>query len=429
MFEFINTFVTAYKARNMKPIKDLMSLVTSRWIGWGMTVTDLNQDKADYVKKAYMANHFVYQTVNFITTKAARVPIRLYQKGKDSELKEIQKHPILDLLAKPNKYQGSEEFTNQVLGYKLIVGNSYIYTPKLEAGANMGKPYELQSMPAHLVEIKNGRNWMEPIGGYTIQYAPDVVFTPEEVIHMRYPAYDFDLGDFYGMSPLKPLLNVVNKSNANMLAAKSSFENGGAAGILTDEAVEEAQGLSGEQAKQLEDRWGSKFSGPTNKNKILVTVGKLKYQSIGLSPVDLNMIQDHDQTRRDIASVYGLASSLFNDVGASTRDNIMQARKAAWTDAIMPLLDGYVDELNRALTPLWSEDLILKADYSGVEELQQDKATQSEWLSKAWWLTGDEKRKIMGYESDELIGEYFVPSGLIPYEKMPPLQMPPDDQQ
>lgn len=417
-----NPFKSILKALQFqKQTPNLLERVIARWIGFGTPVQNMTGNPQDYVQKGYMGNAFVYQAVDFIASKAARVPIKLYQVKANGEIDEIKAHPLLGLIKKPNAYQGTNEFTTQALGYKLITGNSYVYMPKLEAGANAGKPFELHVMPAHKVDIVTGVNWKEPIGGYKIQFAPDVTFTPSEVMHFRYPAYDWELGDFYGMSPLKPHINILNKDNSNTLAAKSSFDNGGAAGVLTDNKAGELGGMNAEQAKILNDKWTSQFTGAEKKNKILVTSANVTYHHIGLSPVDMNMLNDASFNRSVIMAAYHLSDVIFNNSSASTESNVKQARKAAWTDAIQPALDDYVSELNRVLTPLYGSDLMLKADYSGVTELQEDKASQVLYLKDAYWMTGSEKRAAMNLEYDALMDEYFLPSTLTPFEELPPM--------
>jgi HK97 family phage portal protein len=425
----MNRLSLAWQALTRGTYVNKLTAAVSRLVGWGTPVNDIAQNARQYVKEAFMLNHFVFMVIDFITAKAARVPLKLYKKQPDGTLKEIDKHPLLDLLNKPNTWQGREEFTQQALGYKLITGNSYIYTPRLEAGDNKGKPYELNVMPAHEVEVitNTEAEWMNPIKGYQITWAPSILFNDSEVMHFRFPAYDYDLGDFYGMSPLKPLMRIVNKSNSNMLAAKTAFDNGGASGIITDEATDDVAGLTQEQALQLEKRYMDRFTGAANKGKVLVTVGKLRYHAIGLSPVDMNMITDHQETKRDICATYKLSSTLFNDYAGSTFSNMAEARKAAWTDCIQPLLDSYLEELTRHLCPAYGEGLVIKADYSGVDELQVNKKELVDWLNAAWFIKASAKQEMLGMDADPEMDKYFIPSNLVEYVDLPPITLPDDN--
>jgi hypothetical protein len=41
-----------------------------------------------------------------------------------------------------------------------------------------------------------------------------------------------------------------------------------------------------------------------------------------------------------------------------------------------------------------------------------------EQVKDAWWLTGNERRVAMGYDSDPVMDQYFIPAGLIPTGSM-----------
>jgi len=55
----------------------------------------------------------------------------------------------------------------------------------------------------------------------------------------------------------------------------------------------------------------------------------------------------------------------------------------------------------------------LDFDIQSIDALNQDNADKVDWLSKAWWLTADEKRTEMGYEP---IGDNnrYIPVNLMP---------------
>jgi HK97 family phage portal protein len=422
--------ITDFFKKLLKPAQNRLLQAYTRLFGFGMPLYNIEENAESYIKKGYQSNLFVYQCVEFITRKASSVPIKMRRKLKNGEFEDVESHPILDVLNRPNTFQGYSEFIQQALGYKLITGNSYMYANPLGVGSKAKEIVELHVMPADQTIVVTGDNWAEPIKAYILQWAPDrnLEFSPDEIIHLKYPSYDYEQGDYYGQSPLRAALSILEKSNQNIDSAKSAFANQGAAGIITDEAVEEAQGITKEQAEQLQESYTEKFTGSKNKGKVLVTVGRLRWQQIGLSPVDLNMIADHNLTRRDICSVYHLSSNLFNDVEGTTFSNMKEARKAAWTDAIIPELNSVAQELTRVFTKAYKDSsLELYYDYSGVEELQADKAEMANWLNVAWWIKVNRKQEMMGEAPDETMDFYMLPQGLMPYEELPPFTIPPDN--
>jgi HK97 family phage portal protein len=414
----------------LKPAQNRLQQAYSRLFGFGVPLYDYEQNPTEYIKKGYQSNIFVYQCVEFITRKASVVPLKMRIKKGNGTFEEVASHPILDVLKRPNPFMGYSEWVQQAIGYKLLTGNSFIYANPVGVGSKAKEIAELHVMPADQVAIITGQNWAEPIQAYILQWAPDrnLEFQPSEVIHLKYPSYTYENGDYYGQSPLRAALKILEKSNQNIDSSKAAFANQGAAGIITDEAVEEAQAINEEQAQALQEGYERKFGGANNKGKVLVTVGKLRWQQIGLSPVDLNMLQDHNVSRRDICSVYHLSSNLFNDVEGTTFSNMKEARKAAWTDAIIPELNSIAQELTRVFAAAYKlPELELYYDYSGIDELQPDRAEMINWLNTAWWVKVNRKQEMMGEEADPTMDFYMIPQGLMPYEELPPLMIPPDN--
>jgi hypothetical protein len=73
--------------------------------------------------------------------------------------------------------------------------------------------------------------------------------------------------------------------------------------------------------------------------------------------------------------------------------------------------------LNRSLVPLFNEatgrKYHLDFDVQAIDALNKDNSEKVDWLSKAWWLTADEKRIEMGYQP---VGDNnrYIPMNLIP---------------
>jgi len=379
----------------------------------------------EYIRQGYNYNFLIYSIVSFIARKASKVEYKAYRYTKGGQKEELPEHPILESIYAPNSYQGKSEFLEQYHGFKLLTGNSYIYTPILDSGINRGKFTEMHVMPAHWVEIVSG-GMFNPVGGYRLRYGDDVKpFDVDEVLHSKYANYYYDNGEnLYGQSPIQAAWPLLQKSNSNIAAAKSSFDNKGAQGVLFDKSEVTSNGmrpqLTEEQFQKMQARWDKKIRGPKNKGRILMTAGDFGYIDLGMSPVDLALISDSQATKRDICDIFHVPSILFNDPEGTTYNNQQEVRKRAWTDAIMPECDHFADEFTRhAKNAYKSEgDIWVVADYSAIEELQADKREMIEWLERAWWIKGSKKQEIMGIEPDEELDKYFIPMGLVPSDEL-----------
>lgn len=85
--------------------------------------------------------------------------------------------------------------------------------------------------------------------------------------------------------------------------------------------------------------------------------------------------------------------------------------------AVIPELNKIKDELNRWLAPQFGDKICIEYDYTAIPEMQEETEKVVDQLSKAWWITPNEKREVMSYgidEDNEQLNDYFVPSNLVP---------------
>ncbi len=110
-----------------------------------------------------------------------------------------------------------------------------------------------------------------------------------------------------------------------------------------------------------------------------------------------------------------MPTQLLNDPDGTTFNNQQEAQKSLYTNVIIPELRTLGEALVRWLGESYypGQDIRIMPNTSDVEVLQANKKEQSEWLGKAWWLKGSEKRVIMGLDADSELDKYFLPSNLI----------------
>ena len=381
-----------------------------------------------YVEKGYQYNADIYSVINLITRKAATAPPILYEVKDDrafqkykaftsnivkasdvaealhlrtKALEEVENtHPIVQTLLNPNDLQSYYEFMDNYYGFKLITGNSYMYGVGPTSGPNANKYKQLYILPAHLVRILSGGRY-EPVSGYTLTTKYDSQDLPaEKVMHSKYwnPDYSTEGSHLYGQSPLRAALRVMQQSNDAQTASMKLFQNTGAMGILYDNSED---GITPEQAYELQRKWQTENSGPDAAGKIVVTSAKIGWQQLGLSPVDLAIIDSQKMNLRQICNVYKVNSALLNDPDNKTYNNMYEARKALISDAILPELTSARYDLNKWLVEPYKKsegkDYFLDFDLSVFPELQEDKKEQIQYLERAWWLTPNQKLEEMGY--------------------------------
>ena len=395
---------------------------------------------ASLIKDAYQGNADVYSIINYISTLAANIDWTLSEikdekalvslknyDGYDYKtmeleskaLEQIDTHPILTVLANPNLQQTRSEFIYNWCGFKLITGNVYINGIAPAIGVNKGLFQELFLLPSQFVEILPG-GFRQPIRQYIVHIGSfKMKFDPETVNHSKYFNPDFTHGQsLFGMSPLQSAFRNVQSSNDADIARVRAFQNQGAIGMISAGSSEEKMKMSPAELQSLSDKYQDKFGGAENFNKVLFTTSLAKWDNMGLSPVDLAIMESKIHDLRTLCSIYGIQSQLFNDPENKTFNNQKEAKKAAMTDVIMPLLNSLRDELNSWLVLNYSKSegrkLFLSPDWKSVAVLQEDIQKLVNWLARAWWLTPNQKLQIQGIEksTDENMDLIYIPSNL-----------------
>lgn len=423
-------------------------------------VTWQGADQRSFVDDGYVANDIVYSIIKLITDKAKIAPFHVYRvvdekaakkykslaAQKDINLKELETlhkkayelytgdQRLNELLKYPNEEDCWSDLVEQWCGFKLITGNSFIYGKLIEAGNNQGKPYELFALPSQFMAIIANINVFPPTrAGYQLYYGQMWSFDTKEILHDKYfnPQWGVTGGQLYGQSPLRAAAKNLTRSNEAKTAAVASFQNGGPAGVLfmNDERFDPTSGQA--QAQALKTAVSQK-GGAANFNSIAVSGYKVDWKQIGLSPVELNIIESEKWDLKALCNIYGVPSQLLNDSDSKTYNNQREGEKALTLRCAIPLLNALTENLNRKLHSDWGykgTNLYVDYDLSVYGELEANKSEQTDWLDKAWWISPKQKLDIMNIEVPDYIPteeleKLYIPTGLQTIDQFQPLNIP-----
>lgn len=398
-----------------------------RWIGENVVVW-LDDDKQTYIEDVFSFNSDQYAIVTYIAQKAKEIPLELYEKGKDGKDNQITSHPFLDVWNKTDStgIWTQKEKVEFLICDLLTTGDCYIYKNR---GLTGSKILELIPMPSGRTEIIYG-NATNPIKGYLLRdYLQDPV-PADDVIHIKMPNLNWEeVQALYGMSPIKPARRVVTQMNDADTAQSSFLKNGGAVGIMfPDPQFANIYSEIGKDTLNLiKQAYYDAYSGAHQKGKIAFTNIPMRWQATGANSVDLALIQTQMLNFRRLCNIYKVPSVLFNDNESSTFNNVSEAYKKVYLDAIIPTLDRIYDRLNSDLLKDFGlNNHYVCADISGVEVLQKDKKTQVEWMQKAEVFTKNEIRLAMGFDAikDPLFDTVYISSTYKPIESVLDMESP-----
>jgi HK97 family phage portal protein len=380
---------------------------------WGTNTPIWFDDRPEvYIKEGYAGNADVYSIVKRIIDLGSSIPWKVQEK-KNGKWVDIQDHELQLLIESPNPVMSQQDFISSLMGYYLLTGDAFTFAPFLENGPNKGKTKELWPMSSHLIGIKFG-DMSNPIKGYYYINRPEELIDPETVCHVKTWNPDSNGYAFRGMSPLRAASKNVKMGNSAVEAEVKSFENMGPDGILSRDGEEFTQ----IQSENLERRFKDKYMGVENAKKIVMTGASVKWQQLGLSPVDLNILESKKYNMATLCNIYGAPVQIFNNTDKTAFNNMDAAHKQMYLHAVLPVLNAIAKGFQRWLVPRWGSNLWLVPDLSAIEVLQSNKKEQVEWLEKAWWMKGIDKQRAMGLTEDPEMDKYYIPSSLIASDDM-----------
>lgn len=399
-----------------------------------------NTDNNDnYISKGYQQNPTVYSIINLINNAAKRVPyqiLRVKDVGKAKSYKsmtsghldansivasrilkerafeEVSAPDLENLLERPNPMQGYTDLIENLIAFRKLTGNGYLWGISPDNGSNKGKPLELHVLPSQCVEIVGGGHH-QPVKEYKLSYNPQEPIDAEKVCHIKdfNPEYDAAGSQLYGQSPLRAGFRTLETNNEATDTGKKMLQNQAARGVLVPK---EAGNMTETQGKQLQESLKEKMK--DNRGGIAMAGTPVEWIDFGLSVTDLALIEQYNLTIKDLCNIYGVRVELLNNTEASTYNNMKEIKQMFFQNAVLPELCKIRDSLNSWLVPAYGEDLYLDYDFSAIPELQQDMEKLAAWLFKAP-VTMNEQRVALNYPEDmdnPLLNEYFVDQGRVP---------------
>lgn len=368
-------------------------------------------DMVTMVETHHNSNADLFSVIDFLTNGFNKIDL-VVKRGTKEDFKIITEGPLYELINNPNPSQSQDEFFALGLKFKLVTGNWYIYGPRRYKDGPM---IEMWNLPSQYTTIVSG-GWTMPVKGYNLilNGGSQKKFTPEDVLHIREPNLDFGSGrELYGMSRLKPGNTTVDINQYAQEATASRFKNRGMAGFLTILGLDAKDGIKVSQDIKAQIRKQGK--GSANEGSIVATGYDMKFTPTMIPAVDLGIFDGQKRTLHQMCNLYHLPAILMDPTVANTYNNIREAQKDGYRNAIIPEVQQFCTDFNRWIADTYKGEW-LDFDTSGVECLQADNQAMATWLSLAWWLTPNQKLDIQGYEqsTDPEMDKIYIPAGNIP---------------
>jgi HK97 family phage portal protein len=364
---------------------------TAKLIAWtaGGQPVWTPRDLASLAREGFAKNAIVYRAVRMIAEAAASVPLFLF----DGE-EEVDEHPLLRLLARPNPAQCKPELLETFFGHLLVAGNAY-----LEAVTVAGTLRELHALrPDRMKLVPGPDGWPEAydysVGGQTVRFRMDIAGGVRPILHM---ALFNPLNDHYGMSPLEAAAASIDIHNASGAWNKALLDNSACPSGALVYAAKDGQ-LSPEQFERLKAELEESFQGAKNAGRPLLLEGGLDWKAMAFSPKDMDFIAAKHVAAREVALALGVPPMLLGIPGDNTYSNYAEANRSFWRQTVLPLVNRTAKALSGWLGGAFGEGALeLRPDLDAVEALSTEREALWERVRAADFLTINEKRAAVGY--------------------------------
>lgn len=359
-------------------------------------------------RKLLQANReWVYLNNDVIAREVSKIDFELYQMGvKDGEIvyNEIESHPLLDLLDRPNAETSKSDAIYIIQSHKKLTGDAFWL--KIRKGRTI---IALRSLPPDKITL----NLQDPSGSdptviKNFEYHDvidgqkiDEIYDPADIIHIKKP---HPSNYFRGYGTVEALAETIDTDNLTNLTSKRFFEKG----AITNFVLKTDQKITGDQVKRIQSELRQMYTGANNAYRTMILGGGLTPEKLTFSNKDMEFLAQLTWYRDKIMSGFGntLASlGMLDDVNRATHESSMIEWKR---NTIKPDMDSIINALNEFLVPEFGSNLVL-GYCDPIPEDRTDDINEATGLFSAGLITRNEGREITGYESVEG-GDVFAAS-------------------
>ena len=344
---------------------------------------DLGSATAPYeygraVKRAYLENPVAQRAVRLVAEGIGGAPL-------------MEGDPALTALVKATS--AGQSLLETLASQLLLHGNAYVQVMKDAAG----RPVELFALRPERVSVVAGADgWPQ---GFTYKVGETVLQLPAldedaspNLIHLKsfHPA-----DDHYGAGCLAAADEAVATHNAAARWNRALLENAARpSGALVYDPGD-GGGLSPDQFDRLKAELAEAYAGQINAGRPMLLEGGLKWQSLSLSPADMDFAELKAAAARDVALAFGVTPMLLGLPGDNTYANYREANRALWRLTLLPLSGKILAALSEGLAT-WFPDAVLAIDLDRVPALADDREKLWAQVGGASFLSDAEKRAMLG---------------------------------
>ncbi len=340
------------------------------------------------VRAAYMGNPVAARAVRLVSEGAGGAPIVAAPAGTDG-----RDHPALGLLGSCGCGASGPSVLETLAAQLLLHGNAYV---EVACGAD-GLPAALYALRPERVSVEvDAQGWpsayLYRAGEMMTRYAAETAGNETGLLHIR--SYN-PLDDHYGLGCLGAAADAVSAHNAAARWNQALLDNAARPSGALIYQPGDGSTLSPAQYERLKVEMEAGFAGAANAGRPMLLEGGLSWQSLSMTPAEMDFARVRDTAAREIALAFGVPPLLLGLPGDATYANYREANVALWRLTLLPLTTRILDALSAHLRHWWP-DLVLRVDRDAVPALSEDRERLWAQVSAAGFLSDAEKRAALG---------------------------------
>lgn len=335
----------------------------------------------------------IYSVVSQRARLMSGIQLRFYR-GRTSDKVEVPDHPAAKLFSYVNPFWTGERLARMDEMCMGLWGETYwaLEGPK-------GAPKEIWWLkPSRVRPVPHESGYIQNFKYHSVS-GEILTFEPWEIVWQRYPN---PIDEFSPLSPLAAARLAADTATAMSTSNQALFKRGmQIAGLIVPPADKVT--FSKEQALELERDLERRLTGADKAHRWAVLRYEAQFKQLAMTPKDAEFVAGLGLSFRQVCRVYGMQSSLLNDLENATLANANAFERIEWTRALKPDAEFKAAEVREQYLPLFrgsSGPDWCEYDLTSVPSLQES-ATES-WTREAQALdrgaiTINEWRKSKGY--------------------------------
>ncbi len=324
----------------------------------------------------------VYVCVRVLTEAIASLPLITYERFPNGDRERARDFSLFRLLHdEPNPLMTSFELRELLVGHLCLRGNAFCFIER-----DAGEVVALWPLHPDRVTVEvTGR---ELIYRHQPSDGPEKLYPMADILHIR------GLSDngIIGYSPLTLLRDSFGYAKAVNEYAATYFKNDASpGGILSTPAALSTQAIS-----NLREAWTTGHAGKGKHHRVAILDNDLKWEQIGISPHDSQLIEEQKFSVVEIARVFRVPLNLVMDYERSTYSNVTEQNRSFLTHTLQPWLTRIEQAMMKSLLTASEKDRYF-IEHLTQGFLRADTKTRFESYEiaiRAGFLTVDEVRQL-----------------------------------